>query len=63
MNIMPEKDLNLSTINKKKKHKLLFSFDATVLNYQNKNGFITNENNQLSELDYKFEISSLKIKF
>ena len=66
MNIMPLKELNLTTVNKNKKHKLLFSFDAAFTNRfkekyeQNKNNLIITKNNQLNELDYKFEIIQYK---
>ena len=68
MNIIPQKELNLSTVNKNKKHKLLFSFDAAFSgrfnekDEQNKNNLIINKNKLLNELDYKFEIIQYKKK-
>ena len=63
INIFPNKDRCSTHINKIKKDCSLFSFDATFLNKDeddNKIHLPNCENNQINELDYKFEIIQYK---
>ena len=63
ISVFPNKEKCSSIINKIKKGRSLFSFDATFLNKEdndNKSQLINCKNNGINELDYKFEIIQYK---
>ncbi len=62
LNIFPNKEKSLSFVNKIKKGRSLFSFDATFLKKEenDNNQLLKYKSNQINELDYKFEIIQYK---